>query len=136
MADSVHIEGLHEFGRAIDKMEGDLPQVIRMALADAADIVIDYARPKVPRRSGRARRSLRVDTRSMVAEVVGGGGGAPYYPWLDRGGAVGRRNSVRRPYSAKGRYIVPGYERNRADIEELMGEALDDLAHRAGLEAS
>ncbi len=133
MTDSVKVEGLQEFARAVDEMEAELPDAIRMALADAGELVVDWARPRVPRRTGRARGTLRVDAAGQVAEVVGGGGRAPYYPWLDRGGAVGRNDSVRRPYSADGRYIVPGYERNRGDIEQLLGEAMDDVIRSAGL---
>ncbi|WP_307962251.1 hypothetical protein [Salinispora arenicola] len=53
---------------------------------DAAQVVVDWARPRVSRRSGRAARSLRVASTGKAVRVRAGGARVPYYPWLDFGG--------------------------------------------------
>lgn len=133
----IKITGLDEFTRAVDRLAADMPNVSETAALDAAELVADYARPRVPRRSGRAARTVHaVVAGEGRAEVQGGGSAAPYYPWLDFGGAVGRHGSVRRPYRPQGRYIFAGYEARQAAIEEAQSAALVDAAGRAGLGVS
>ena len=136
MTDAVRIEGLREFQRGLKAMDRELPKALRMAFNDAADIVVSDARPRVPSRSGRARGSVKARSTQTQARIVGGGSRAPYYPWLDFGGRVGRRRSVRRPFLADGRYIYNAYFRRRGEFVQGMQEAIIGVARRAGIEIS
>jgi hypothetical protein len=132
----IQITGIKEFQASLRKMDADLPKQLRLALNKASEMVIDYARPQVPSRSGAAKASLKVRSSQREARVAAGGRKAPYYPWLDFGGHVGRRRSVSRPFYTEGRYIYPSLRKNREEITKVMAEALTDLAKNAGLEVS
>jgi hypothetical protein len=56
----------------------------------------------------------------------------PHYPWLDFGGRVGRAKSVHRPFLPGGRFIYPGYTRNRPEIQQRLLAALLQVAEQAG----
>jgi hypothetical protein len=132
--DPIKIEGLTEFVRSLRKLDSDLPKALRVSFNTAADLVVDYARPRVPSRSGKARRSVKARSTREAVRVVGGSRTVPYYPWLDFGGTVGKGKSVRRPFIKEGRYIYAGYFARRAQVEEGMVEALLDVARQAGVD--
>lgn len=132
-AEAISIRGLQEFVRALRKVNTDLPKELRVALNQGADLVVEWARPRVPSRSGRARRSLRVSSTRTAARVTGGGARVPWYPWLDFGGRVGRKRSVHRAFLPSGRYIFPGYAARQDEVQDEVVRALLDLAERAGL---
>lgn len=134
--ESIKIEGLKEFQKALKAMDADLPKQLRVALNSAAELVIDYAKPKVPRRSGAAAASLKVRSSQRAARIAAGGRKAPYYPWLDFGGAVGPGKGVKRPFYTNGRYVYPGLAANREQITKQLEVALSELARGAGLEVS
>jgi hypothetical protein len=130
----VEVTGLKEFRAQLKAMDAGLPKMIRVALNEASDLVISYARPKVPHRSGRAQSSLKVRSSQKEARIAAGGTRAPYYPWLDFGGTTPRGGT--RPFYTEGRYIYPGLRANRDEITEKMSTALTALAHDAGLEVT
>ena len=132
----VRIDGLRDFQRALRQMDKDLPRQMRVAFNNASQLVVDYAKPRVPTRSGAARGSLKVRSSPRQARIAAGGRRAPYYPWLDFGGRVGRDRSVQRPFRTEGRYVYPGLRENREEITEVMSVALADLARDAGLEVT
>lgn len=134
MADPIKIDGLDAFVRNLKVIEADLPKTLRGAMNEAADLVVAYARPKIPTRSGRAARSLRVASTQKRARIRAGGSRAPYYPWLDFGGRVGRRKSVRRPFLKDGRYIYAGFFARRREFEQVLTRGLLDTVRRAGIE--
>lgn len=134
MPDPVRIEGLREFQRGLKSLDRDLPKALRLAFNDAADIVISDARPRVPSRSGRAKGTVRARSTQTAARVTGGGSRAPYYPWLDFGGRVGRRRSVRRPFLSEGRYIYRAFYDNRPRFLDAMTDAIMKVARSAGIE--
>lgn len=134
MAEPIRIEGLREFQRGLRKMDKDLPKALRIALNEAAQIVVDEARPKVPRRTGRAAASIRVASTRTAARVREGGGRVPYMPWLDFGGRTGRNRSVVRPFYRQGRYVWRAVGARRDDITAAMEKALVGVAQSAGLE--
>lgn len=136
MAEVVRIEGLREFQASLRAMDRDLPKQLRLVLNEAATIVVDGARVRVPRRSGSAAASLRAQSSQREARVSAGGAGVPYYAWLDFGGAVGRRNSVRRPFIKDGRYIYPTLRDRRSAIVANLEEGLQQLANSSGLAVS
>src|SRR5262245_21926026 len=136
MAEAVKVEGLREFVRGLKDMDRTLGKAVRLALNDAADIIVSDAKPKVPTRSGRAAGTVKARSTQTAARVVGGGNRAPYYPWLDFGGRVGRRQSVRRPFLKDGRYIYAAYDRRRGEFIDVMAENLVDVARSAGIEVT
>lgn len=135
---AVRIEGLREFQRGLKQLGPDLPKALRMALNDAADVVVADARPRVPRRTGRAQRSVKAQSTQTSARVVGGGTRAKHYPFLDFGGRVGRNRSVRRPFLPKGRYIYNAYFKAKAsgEFEKALQRGLVKVAGQAGIEVS
>jgi hypothetical protein len=136
VTDAIKVEGLREFNRSLKALDSALPKALRIALNDAADVIVSDARPRVPRRSGRAAGTVRAQSTRTRARVKGGGNRAPYYPWLDFGGSVGRKRSVRRPFLSDGRYIYNAYFRRRGQFVEALEDALVDVAEQAGFEVS
>lgn len=154
MADerSIEVHGLADLQKALRRIERTLPKELGAGLAEAAKIVADAARPKVPRRSGDAQASIKVRKTQRAASLAVGGAKAPYYPWLDFGGTVGRgrvsagnkqraggkfggtAGSVRRPVIPGGRYIYPTLKEKDTQIKAKVDEVIADLARRAGFE--
>lgn len=134
MADMIRIEGLRDFQAALRKMDGESQKQIRLVLNDSIDIIATGARRLVPSRTGRARASIKTQSSQREARIKAGSAKAPYYPWLDFGGSVGRSNSINRPFLKSGRYIYPTYERRKPWFIERMQEGLDDLIKSAGME--
>lgn len=134
MIQPIRVEGLAEFNKALRKIDSDLPKLIRTAGNDAATVVVDWARPRVPRKTGRAARSLRVASTRTASRVRAGGARVQYYPWLDFGGRVGRNRSVARPFHREGRYLWKGLAVNQEKFQQVLSSALNDVVRSAGLE--
>lgn len=134
MTDAIKIDGLDQFRANLKVMDRELPKALRMAFNAAAEIVVNDARPRVPSKSGRARGSVKARSTQAYSRVSGGGNKAPYYPWLDFGGKVGRGKSVSRPFLKDGRYIYDAYFRNKARYAEMLEKSLLDVAVQAGVE--
>lgn len=139
MSEPIKIEGLAEFRRNLKTISGELPKAIRVAGNKAAQIVVDDAKPKVPTgpgRGGHASSSIRAKSTQTAAKVSGGGRRYPYYPWLDFGGRVGPRKSVKRPFLKTGRYIWKSFDDRSAQVWEKLAESLVDVARQAGVEVN
>lgn len=134
MGNAIRIEGLAEFNRNLKRMDSQLPKALRLAMNEAAGVVVDWARPRIPRRSGRAAGSVRVASTRTAVRVRAGGARVPYYPWLDFGGKVGRNRSVVRPFYPDGRYLWKGLAVKRPEFESVLTRALTDVARSAGVE--
>lgn len=132
----ISITGLREFTNAVKKVDADMPKAVRIALNAGASIIVGYARPRFPRRSGRAVSTLRAASTRTAARVREGGTKAPYVPWLDFGGRVGRKRSIRRPFIRQGRFIWRALEAERPRIVDAMTEAMGKIARDAGLEVT
>lgn len=132
----VEISGLKELNRKLREIGGDLPKTMRLAFNEAADTVVVEAKPKVPNESGAAARSVRAQSTRTMSRVSGGGAKAPYYPWLDFGGRVGKGKQISRPYKKDGRYIYQVYfkKRDSGEYQEVLSEALRDVIEKAGLD--
>lgn len=130
----IEVHGLREFRRNLRRMDRNLPKGLRTAGNKAAEVVVKHAKPKVPRRTGRAAGSVRAASTTSAARVAGGGARVPYYPWLDFGGAVGRNNSVKRPFYKTGRYIWKSFAEHKAQVQDELLEALVEVAESAGVE--
>ncbi len=132
----ITVAGIKEFQKALRKLDADMPKLLRVAFNQSSELVIGYAKPKVPRRSGAAASSLKVRSSQREARIAAGGRKAPYYAWLDFGGRVGRGGSVVRPFLTQGRYIYPGLAANREQITSVMSASLADVARQAGVEVA
>lgn len=135
MADPIKIDGLAAFSRNLRKLNSDLPKALRVALNEAANLIVNDAQPRIPHRSGRAAASLKARSTRTVVRVTAGGKRAPYYPWLDFGGRVGRRHSIRRPVLKEGRYLYRSYfdKRDSGEFHAVLTRALLDVAAQAGV---
>lgn len=133
MAEVVSIEGLRELQAALKRIDGQSQKKLRVVLNDAVQIIAEEAKGKVPTRSGRAAGSIKAQSSQREAQIKAGGGRAPYYPWLDFGGAVGRNNSVRRPFIKDGRYLYPTYKDKKTEFIQKMEEGLIELIESSGL---
>jgi hypothetical protein len=133
LIEPIKITGLAEFNRNLRRLDSDLPKVLRQAQNKAAQLVVDWAQPRVPSRSGKARRSLRASSTRTETRITGGGARVPYYPWLDFGGRVGRKRSIHRAYLSGGRYIFAGYAARRDEVSQALVEALIEVADQAGV---
>jgi hypothetical protein len=140
--DPIAIEGLAKFSRNLRKLDSELPKALRVAMNQGAGLVVDFAHRNMPSRSGRARRSVKAISTRTQARVRGGGARAPYYPWLDFGGSVGRgrtgrgTGSVHRPFVRDGRYIYGGYYKLKGsgELQRVLTDALLDVVRQAGIE--
>lgn len=132
----IRITGLREFSRDLKRLDSDLPKALRVAMNEAAELVVGDARPMVPSRSGRARKSMKAASTRTKVRVKAGGSRAPYYPWLDFGGRVGRKQSVERAVFKEGRYLYRSYFdlRQRGTFGDVLERALLDVARQAGVE--
>jgi len=130
MAESlrIQVEGLRQFQRGLKTFDAELPKALRKLLNTVADDVIALARPSVPRRSGRAAASLKASSTQTAVRIKGGGARAPYYPWLEFGGAVGRKDSIKRKRERGGRYLYPAVARERPRLEAMLVDKLDEMA--------
>lgn len=125
--------GVGELARAVQRLADGTPDMVRVLVARSGDLVVDWARPRVPHRSGAAASSLRVEDNGQSATVTSGGARAPYYPWLDWGGRVGRAHATLRPYTNQGRYLYPGLRAQSDAITDAQVAAMRDLVTAAGL---
>lgn len=136
-ASRIEVTGLREFQANLRKMDSDLPKMLRVALNEASQLVIDYAQPRMPHKSGRAAASLKARSSQREARVALGGRRAPYAPWLDFGGQGKRKGRPpARPFMREGRYVYRGLAVKRAEVIDLMSSALADVARGAGLDVS
>lgn len=132
MAEIIQVRGLKEFNRELRRVDKNAPKGLRLAGNKAADIVIRSAVPRIPRRTGRAAGSVKAASTRTAARIQGGGARAPYYPWLDFGGRVGRNNSVHRPFLRRGRYIWAAFGDRRDSVEDTLRDELTRVAESAG----
>lgn len=136
LVEPIKVAGLAELNRSLRAQSKELPKVLRAANNEGAELIVDWARPRVAARSGKAARSIKAKSTRTEARVQGGGRNISYYPWLDFGGKVGPQRSVRRQWYPSGRYLYPGLEANRQALEERHIAALVDMIRAAGLEVT
>lgn len=136
VSEPIKVDGLALLSRQLRKLSADAPKVLRLVHNEAAQLVVNSAKPEVPTRSGRARATLKTKSTRTESRVQGGSARASYYPWLDFGGRVGIRNSVKRPFYSDGRYIYPGYVKRKDEVQGLLDDALIELCRQAGWDVS
>src|SRR5688500_14053726 len=99
MSEAIRVEGLKPFVKSLKALDRDLPKAMRHANNAVASVVVDAAGPKIPVRSGKARRSLKAKSTRTAVRVSAGGKRVAYYGWLDFGGSTGIKRSVRRHFT-------------------------------------
>lgn len=134
LIEPIKIDGLAQFSRNLKKLDNDLPKALRLANNEAGQLIVNYAKPKVPKDSGKAASTVKAKSTRTEGRVTGGSAKYPYYPWLDFGGRVGRRKSVSRPYLKSGRYLYAGLSAEFGEIMRVLNNALIDVAKQAGVE--
>lgn len=127
---------MRELRASLRQVSADAPKGLRRAQNRAAQIVLDDARPRVPTRTGRARRSLRTRSTALYTRVSGGGARVPYYAWLDFGGKVGPGGATVRPYRKAGRYLWYSYAQRRDELATALTKELVAVVEGAGLEVT
>lgn len=161
----MEMKGLNELLAALRKVAPEAKREFTAELRTIGKMVAEDAAAEMPKRSGKARRSVKVKivTRKGFegVQVVEGGSVAPYAPWLDFGGTVGRgrkstarvtihgsgkvtvkrlgstgTGSVTRPFIRDGRYLYPAYFRRYDDMVKATTEAVRKAANAAGLKAT
>lgn len=130
----IEVKGLREFQTQLRKMDSDLPKQLRTALNQASELVIDYAQAHMPKKTGKARASLKARSSQREARIAMGGRKAPYAPWLDFGGKGKHGRPAPRPYMKEGRYVYKGLAVKRSEVLDVMQQAITDVARGAGLE--
>lgn len=136
MSEAIRVEGLKPFLRSLKQLDAELPKAMRHANNAVASIVVDGAGPKIPTRSGKARRTLKAKSTRTAVRVSAGSKRVAYYGWLDFGGRTGINRSVKRPFIEEGRYIYPTYSANTDRVMEAMVTAYTVVARDAGLDVS
>lgn len=136
MFQPVEIEGLRQFTKQLKSLDTEAPKALRIAFNDATGLVIDYAKPLIPRRTGRAVGTVKAKSTQTSARVSAGGNRAPYYPWLDFGGKVGRNRSVERPFFKEGRFLWKALIVKRGELQGALEDAIVTAAERAGFEVT
>lgn len=131
--DPIKVTGLREFSRDLKKVNGDLPKALRVALNGAAEIVVDEASGNVPRVTSKAANSIKARSTRTAVRITGGGARAPWYPWLDFGGRVGRNRSVHRVFYSEGRYLYAAYHERGPEFADILERALLDIVASAGI---
>lgn len=134
MIEPIKVDGLAQFSRNLKKLDSDLPKGLRIAHNEAGQLIVNYARPKVPKDSGKAAGTVKAKSTRTEGRVSGGSARYPYYAWLDFGGRVGKNKSVSRPYIKSGRYLYAGLSNQFGEIMEVLNNALLDVAKQAGVE--
>jgi hypothetical protein len=152
----VQINGLRELRNAMRKAEAGSQRAIARHLRPVAEAMAADVRAVVPASGGAkspanpyapgsARSSVRAFATSDGAGVRGGGAAAPYYPWLDFGGSVGRGHragvawsgATTRPWMGRpgrGRYLYEVIHEEGDRILAAVMAALDEAELEAGWE--
>jgi len=137
VSEAIKIEGLAAFSRNLKKVDSDLPKALRVALNEAANVVVEGALPLIPRRTGKAQKALKARSTRTLSRVVAGSARAPYLPWLDFGGEGRKRGRpAKREFIKTGRYVYPTYykKRDSGEFERVLTRSLQDIVRRSGLE--
>lgn len=128
-------KGLNEFNQALNRFRDQFPDTVQKMALSAVTLTVTDAVPTIPRKSGRAAKSVQGFVTNQGARVEGGRN-VEYYRWLELGGASGRNHANKRPIRKEGRYINPAYERNKARIQKEMEIMFTNAARQAGLEVT
>ena len=139
---SVKITGLRELAGAFRKMDGAIVDGVKAGFKQLAEGVAVTARAKMPSRSGRAASSYKARGSAKGASIAFGGSRAPYAPWLDFGGSVGRGHrpgvadsgAIKRDRVPGGRYLYPAIGEHKDETIETADDIIKDAARKASFD--
>lgn len=131
---SVKITGLRETVAAFKQVDAGLPKEMRLEFLGVARHVVGVVQQRMPHRTGTAQSSVVPRASQKGAGIAIGGARAEYAPWLDFGGAVGRKKSVIRPFIREGRYLYPAIVESNDEIQAAADAAVKHVAEQAGFE--
>lgn len=131
---AVQITGLREVKAALKAVDKDAPKEMAAGFKEIAARVARSAAGKVPSITGTAASSIKPRGSTNGGAIAFGGPRAPYYPWLDFGGSVGRSKSVKRPFIQKGRYVYPTIAAMEGEIVGKADELIETLVRRHNLD--
>lgn len=137
------VTGLRDLNKALKAASAEAETEMKAVLKGIAEGVVTDVRSRVPHRSGRAAASYRPRGGVKGASIAFGGPKAPYVPWLDFGGSVGKKRkagvvgsgSIKRPVIKGGRFLYPAINDNMEDIQEKVAKAISDITGRYGFKA-
>jgi hypothetical protein len=137
----VEVRGLRELGSAFKAVDAGLPKELKGAFLGIAQRVVGVAQQKMKHVSGRSQSSVKPQASARGAAISFGGSAAPYEPWLDFGGSVGRGHvdrrgggAIKRPIVKGGRYVYPAIAEEHEFIVHQVNEAIETVAKHAGFE--
>lgn len=126
----VEASGLREFRKALRAADAQLPRELRKALNGIGQAIVNEAVPKMPKKSGKLRASVRARSTQTEGRVIVGKANVPYAGFIEFGGAVGRNRSVKRTFVKEGRYLYPAYQRRLPEVRRLTEQVVNELAQR------
>jgi hypothetical protein len=132
----VEVRGLRELKSAFRQVDKGLNKELGHEFKELAESIAAKVRMKVPKRKGRAASSVKGKGSQRGGAIAFGGSAAPYYPWLDFGGRVGRSKSIYRPFQSSGRYVYPTIAENKDEIIDETDKVLKRMLQKAGFETS
>lgn len=143
---SVRFHGVPQFVAALKAIDVALPGQLKQEFLGVAADVASNVSGRIPKLTGKAAGSVKPRATTRGASIAAYGSAAPYGPWLDFGGSVGRGHrpgvawsgAIKRAWMGKpageGRYLYPAIRANRKNIIEGADDAVEKLAKRAGFE--
>lgn len=131
--DPIRMKGLEAFRTGLRTMDADTAGMVADVTRRAGELVVADARRRVPVLTGKARASVDLTPKGTAVNISGGGPRVPYFPWLDYGGRVGRKRSVKRPYRPDGRIIYPALSAQKDEVLRAMEKGLAELVKSGNL---
>lgn len=128
--DAIKIRGVREIQAALRQLDGESQKLLRLAFNEAATPIVrttERNMPTGPSVRGHAKNSVKASSGQREGRIRHGGAKYPYAPWLDFGGAVGRKKSVRRKFIRSGRYLYPAFWKHRDEVQEAAENALAEI---------
>ena len=137
------VTGLRELRKAMRDAEAGSQKHLQRRFKSVATLVASAIASRVTvGPTGHAAASVRPRATATSAGIVAGGPSAPYFPWLDFGGSVGRGHRPGDPWSGAvkrynpkgGIWIYPTIAEMGGVIEHEAGQGIADALEDAGWE--
>ncbi|MEA2538470.1 MAG: hypothetical protein QOF11_2704 [Chloroflexota bacterium] len=144
----VEVRGIRELNSAFKAVDAGLSRELKAAFWGIANAVVGKIQQRMPHDHGDAAGSVKPRATAKGAGIAFGGTKAPYMPWLDFGGSVGRGHvpgqawsgAIKRDWlgvpSGEGRYVYPAISEERGATAAAVDEAIAKVAKHAGFETT
>lgn len=134
MKQKVDVKGLTKVEHGLRELADKVPDAHDAALASTEVLFVKTVKPKIPVRSGAARRSVVAKATEGVLRITAGNAKVQYFAWLDLGGSAGVHHSVHRLVVRNGRYMYPTAVEIQPKVMESFEAAISATIRSAGLE--